>query len=86
MIPMVEAVYQEDDMSNPKSVIPIIDLDDPNVLIDGGHVDIVDEKEEHNLAQPMEEEEEEKFEELEDELEEDDDEGQISSTDDDMHD
>ena len=93
IIPMIEAVYQEDEISSPKSVEPIIDLDDPNVLIDRGHVDIVDEEKEHNLVQPVEEkeeedndDEEEEVEEFEDELEKEDDEAQFSSTDDDMHD
>ena len=90
IIRMIEAVYQEDEISSWKSFAPTIDLDDPNVLIDRGHVDIVDEEEEHNLVQPMEEEdndeEEEEVEEFEDELEEEDDEAQFSSTDDDMHD
>ena len=93
IIPLIEAVYQEDEISSPKSIEPTIDLDDPNVLIDRGHVDIVDEEEEHNLVQPVEEEEgedndneEEEVEEFEDELEEEDDEAQFSSTDDDMHD
>ena len=49
MIPMVEMIYQEDEMSSPESIVPIIDLNDPNILIDSGYVDIIDEEEEHNL-------------------------------------
>ena len=60
-------------MSSPKSIVSTIDLDDPNILVDSGHIDIVDEEEKHNLAQPMEEEEEEeKFDQFEDKLEEED--------------
>ena len=47
MIPMVEAVYQEGEMSSLKSIVPTIDFDDPNILIDRDHTYIVDEKEEH---------------------------------------
>ena len=53
---MIEAIYQEDEISSPKSIAPIIDLDDSNVLTDRGHIDIVDEEEEYNLVHPIEEE------------------------------
>ena len=56
MIFIVEVVYQKDEISSPKSIAPIIDLDDSNVLTDRGHIDIVDEEEEYNLVHPIEEE------------------------------